>query len=116
MPIRFLRDHQISPADDELQVMVDDEQPHVYHVHGPDASGLKMNITFQNQPPAQGITGLTNEVLASIMIDRLKQFQQGAFACKENAQALTHFEEGLHWLQQRTISRIRRGVEGTHEV
>jgi hypothetical protein len=29
---------------------------------------------------------------------------------------LTHLEEAQHWLQQRTIERMRRGVEGTHTV
>jgi hypothetical protein len=29
---------------------------------------------------------------------------------------LTHIEEAQHWLQQRTLERMRRGVEGTHTV
>lgn len=29
-----------------------------------------------------------------------------------NALALTKIEEALHWLQQRTLDRMRRGVEG----
>lgn len=33
---------------------------------------------------------------------------------KANACALTHIEEAQHWLQQRTLERMRRGVEGTH--
>ena len=42
-------------------------------------------------------------------------FQDGEYRCKENACALTHIEEAQHWLQQRTIERMRRGVEGTHK-
>ena len=50
------------------------------------------------------------------LLDRLRSFQAGPYACKANACALTHIEEAQHWLQQRTIDRMRRGVEGTHTV
>jgi len=58
---------------------------------------------------------LTITVLA-VLCDRLRGFQAGQYACKANACALTHLEEAQHWLQQRTIERMRRGVEGTHTV
>jgi hypothetical protein len=54
--------------------------------------------------------------LLAIVADRLRSFQKGQYACKANACALTHIEEAQHWLQQRTIERMRRGVEGTHAV
>ena len=74
-------------------------------------------IPFQNGPIAEvGVNGLTNEVLLAIVADRLRGFQKGLFACKPNACALTHIEEALHWLQQRTIERMQRGVEGTHVI
>lgn len=74
-------------------------------------------ILFQNGPiPECGVNGITQEVLLAIVADRLRSFQQGPFACKANACALTHIEEAQHWLQQRTIERMRRGVEGTHTV
>ena len=74
-------------------------------------------IYFQNGTiPENGVNGLTHEVLLAIVADRLKSFQSGQFACKANACALTHIEEAMHWLQQRTIERMRRGVEGTHNV
>lgn len=72
-------------------------------------------ILFQNGPiPQVGANGITGEALIAIEIDRLRGFQSGPFACRENAIALTHFEEGLMWLQRRTVSRIKRGVEGTY--
>ena len=71
-------------------------------------------ILFQNGPiPDHGVNGITVEVLLAICADRLKCFQAGPFATKANACALTHIEEATHWLQQRTIERMRRGVEGT---
>ena len=60
-----------------------------------------------------GVNGCHHEDLIAIVIDRLKSFQRGAFACRENAKALTKLEEALHWLRHRTDDRINRGGEGT---
>lgn len=60
-----------------------------------------------------GINGCHNEDLIAIVIDRLQGFQNGHFACRENAIAITKLEEALLWLNKRTADRIRRGVEGT---
>jgi len=49
-------------------------------------------------------------------MDRLQAWQQGDYACRENALALTHIEQGLMWLQERTRERLERGVEGTEEL
>lgn len=74
-------------------------------------------ISFQNGPIKEaGVNGITQEALAAIIIDRLRSFQSGPFACRENAIALTHVEEALMWLQRRTVARIKRGVEGTNAV
>lgn len=74
------------------------------------------SISFQNGPvPENGVNGVTQEALLAIVIDRLRSFQAGAFACRENAIALTHCEDALMWLQKRTRARIKRGVEGTHQ-
>lgn len=74
-------------------------------------------ILFQSGPVAEtGVNGVTQEALLAIVIDRLRGFQSGKYACRENAIALTHFEEGLMWLQRRTRLRIARGVEGTREI
>jgi hypothetical protein len=73
-------------------------------------------ISFQNGPIKEvGVNGITQEVLLAIIIDRLRSFQNGPYRCRENAIALTDCEEALMWLQRRTVERIKRGVEGTHE-
>ena len=73
-------------------------------------------IRFQNGPIKEaGVNGITNEALLAIVIDRLRGFQSGPFSCRENAIALTKGEEMLMWLQRRTVARIKRGIEGTHE-
>ncbi len=53
-------------------------------------------------------------VLRVIVIDRLRWFQAGPFACRENALALTKIEEALHWLRYRTAERKARKFEGTN--
>ena len=72
-------------------------------------------VSFQNGPVKEaGINGCFQEDLIAICIDRLRSFQSGSFACRENALALTKLEEALHWLNHRTADRQARGVEGTN--
>lgn len=118
--MRTIDDHKVNPANDTLTLNVMDEPGagganHHYCVT--DGGLVDVDIKFQNGPIAEaGVNGLTHEVLLAIVADRLRSFQKGPYACKANACALTHIEEAQHWLQQRTIERMRRGVEGTHTV
>ena len=75
-----------------------------------------MSLSFQNGPIKEaGVNGITHEVLLAVLIDRMRSFQDGDYACRENAIALTKLEEALMWLNKRTQGREARGVEGTHE-
>ena len=122
--MRVLSEHSVNPANDRLLVEVMDEPGaggahHEYRITTPPPSGDQTVIKFQNGPIGEngvGVNGLTHEVLLAILADRLRSFQKGPYSCKANACALTHIEEAQHWLQQRTIERMRRGVEGTHIV
>lgn len=124
--MRFINDHKVNPANDTLIVRVLDEPGsgganHEYAIeYNPDGrDGFTYGIYFQNGPineDGNGVNGLTHEVLLAIVADRLRSFQNGPYSCKANACALTHIEEALHWLQQRTLERMRRGVEGTHAI
>lgn len=123
--MRTINDHKVNPANDKLIVEVLDEPgaggaSHVYQVRGYQARGVdekSVVIRFQNGPINEaGINGLTQEVLLAIVADRLRSFQSGQFACWENALALTKIEEAQHWLHSRTLSRMQRGVEGSHAV
>lgn len=114
---REIRDHVINPNNDKLQIYTTDEPGpgganHQYIIALPEhTNGL--GISFQKGPIAEvGINGVTQEALIAVCIDRLRSFQAGPFACRENAIALTKLEEAMHWLQQRTLDRMRRGVEG----
>lgn len=120
--MRLLDAHRINPANQELVITVVDEPGHGHANHAYDIEGgmaVPTHLRFQNGPiSADGncVNGITHEALLAVLIDRLRGFQSGPYACKANACALTHMEEALHWLQQRTIERMRRGVEGTHVV
>lgn len=75
------------------------------------------SINFQNGPIAEvDINGCMNEDLLVILIDRLKGFQSGPYACAENALALGNLEAALDILQSRTRKREERGVEGTSTI
>jgi len=73
-------------------------------------------IHFQKGPIEEaGVNGCHNEDLIAIVIDRLQAFQEGEYACRENALAIMKLEEAMHWLNHRTQERATRGVEGTSE-
>jgi len=120
--MRQINDHKVNPANDTLTLTVLDEPGHGNACHEYEVSHPNMpptRVSFQNGPineDGNGVNGLTHEVLLAIVADRLRGFQSGPYACKANACALTHIEEAQHWLQQRTLERMRRGVEGTHTV
>lgn len=134
--MRTIEDHKVNPANDTLSITVIDEPGsggacHHYKIEGFNTSSNASDpfvvrhggpaehatVLFQNGPITDvGVNGVTHEVLLAIVADRLRSFQKGPYSCKANACALTHIEEAMHWLQQRTIERMRRGVEGTHTV
>ena len=120
--MRELNEHKINHGNDTLKITVLDEPGHGGANHAYDIEGgeaVPTHLRFQNGPinaDGNGVNGITHEALLAVLCDRLRGFQKGPYACKANACALTHLEEAQHWLQQRTIERMRRGVEGTHTV
>jgi len=122
--MRNLYDHKTNPANDDIEIRVVDEPGqgganHIYQIlWQPDDYSLETcDIKFQNGPIKEfGVNGLTQEVLLTIVVDRLRSFQKGPFSCRENAVALTHCEDALMWLQKRTRDRMLRGVEGTNTI
>jgi hypothetical protein len=131
--MKTLNDHKLTGLN-EVEITVVDEPGaggacHYYRIRGfdtdrnPSAAALDgfkasfstLPILFQNGPiqEAGGVNGISHEALLAIVIDRLRSFQAGAYACRDNAIALTHLEDALMWLQKRTRDRVARGVEGT---
>jgi len=72
-------------------------------------------IQFQNgaRKEPNSIHGVLDADLLEIVRDRLKGFQGGNFATRENAIAITHIEEALLWLNKRVEDRIERNVLGS---
>lgn len=73
-------------------------------------------IQFQNgaRKLHDSVHGVLDTDLLEIVRDRLKGFQSGEFATRENALALTHIEEALMWMNRRVEDRIERNVLGTN--
>lgn len=59
--------------------------------------------------------GILDSDLLEIARDRLKAFQDGPFATRENEIALQHIESALLWLAKRADERAERNVLGTME-
>lgn len=59
--------------------------------------------------------GILDSDLLEIVRDRLKAFQDGPFATRENEIALQHIESALLWLAKRADDRAERNVLGTME-
>lgn len=120
--MRTINSHKVNPANDLLTITVTDEPGagganHAYSIRWKndiDKTEPHCFIGFQNGQIAEhGVNGVTQESLLAIVIDRLKSFQAGQYACRENAIALTHIETAQLWLLNRTRERMNRGVEGT---
>lgn len=134
--MRYIFDHGINIANQQLNVIALDEPGagganHLYMIEGFDTASnpsdpfvsrhgqpaTHATVLFQNGPVGEvGINGITNEALLAVVIDRLRGFQSGQYACRENALALTNLEQAMHWLHHRTRDRTVRGVESTNQV
>lgn len=126
--MRNLTDHVVEndSVNHQLQIEVQDEPGagganHDYLVMLPPGHTFlgsddnAIHVQFQNGPIKEcGLNGLTHEALLAIVIDRLRAFQAGPYACDMNAIALKFCENALECLKSRTKSRLARGVEGTH--
>jgi hypothetical protein len=129
---RHLTSHKVNGLNESLDITTRDATGpggahHAYQIEWPDTivdppggghkGGHEARINFQKGPIAEeGVNGVSNESLLAIVEDRLKSFQAGPFSCRENAIALTHIQDALHWLHHRTRERLARGVEGTSRI
>ena len=88
---------------------------HRYEIDMQNESGVWV-IHFQDgaRKLPDSIHGVLDTDLLEIVRHRLQCFQQGEFATRENAIALTHIEEALLWMNKRVEDRIERNVLGTN--
>lgn len=135
--MRTITDHIVEgdSANHQLKIEVTDAPGqgganHRYEITGFDTStngsddslgrvlaGVTSNVVlFQNGPIKEfGVNGMTHEAFMAIVIDRLRSFQNGPFACESNQKAMDYAMLSLDFLKDRTRARIARGVEGTHQ-
>jgi hypothetical protein len=91
--------------------------PHTWEVVSAESKELLQRVHFQEGPIKEhGLNGLQTNDLLLIAKTTLEYFQNSEFKSRENALAITHIEEALHWLNYRTAQRVARQVEGTSTV
>src|SRR5262245_31947651 len=83
------------------------------------STGRGFTISWQNGPLGRGAArreanGAFVEDVIQAVIGRIRFYEQGRFACQENANALDGLEAAATWLDARTRNREQREVEGTH--
>lgn len=84
-------------------------------------SGRGFTISWQNGPLGRDNWrkepngAFVEDVLAAVA-DRISFYQQGKFACANNAEALEHIANAARCLDHRTKDREKRKVEGTHKA
>jgi len=111
---------KVPSLNDQLRIRVMDEPGyggacHHYRIEYLDR--WTWDTHFQEGPVQEvGVNGVSNEALLAIVRDRLEGFQSGAYACKENHDALTYVIMAQQMLRKRTEDRLGRGVEGTQAL
>ena len=72
-----------------------------------------INIQLQDGPIGEvGVNGCQIDEVVKYCRDKITEFNQAPYACRENSMAITKLDECLMWLQRRTENRTARGVEG----
>lgn len=72
------------------------------------ASGVENEMTTVSE-------GTTNEAVLAMLIDRM-EFLNEKMHSAYNDEAINHLKQALYALGKRTMERIERGVEGTHQA
>ena len=90
---------------------------YVFNIQTADGPVECGRLQFQHGPRnAPGnVPGLTTAAVIAALIDQLRGFQAGSFACRENALVITKLEEALMWTHKRARDRANRGVLGKNE-
>jgi hypothetical protein len=90
---------------------------HYYEIENAESGQTVAQIQFQQgaRNVEGSIAGVLEGDLLEIVRHRLQCFQNGEFATRENACALTHIEEALMWLAKRADDRAERNVLGTYQ-
>jgi hypothetical protein len=89
-----------------------------YHAYAIQYGGPKdvLHIPFQHGPRGAptSTAGIFDDDLLAILEDRMQAFEEGPFACEENALALAHIRDARYWLGTRVARRVAQGVLGAN--
>lgn len=88
---------------------------HLYIVKRDDDELCKIQFQKGPQKEENSIAGVTDSDLLEMVRDRLTDFQNSEFACKENENALAYVNMALDWLYERALARKERGVLGVNK-
>lgn len=118
--MRELRDHIVEGKNHNERVFVEDEPGpggachHYVMEWGCDPyDAPRQGIWFQRGPIAEnGINGVSNEQVLTILKHRLEGLATGPFPSPETDEALEHVKGALEALLRRTRDRMAREVEG----
>lgn len=114
--------HKVNGLNNALRIQVLDQPGeggacHEYGISCDSNDFCDTDIFFQNGPILEaGFNGVSIEALLAIVEHRMIGFQSGEYSTRENAIALTKIQEAMLWLHKRTLDRVARGVEGTHQI
>ena len=91
---------------------------HEFKVEDRDTGDVLLEIKYQcgARKDSNSTRGILDLDLLYIVKERLKTFQNGDFACKENEMALLKVEEAIMWQNKRAQDREERGVLGTYSI
>lgn len=86
---------------------------------GGSVKAVGLEIKWQNGPLGRGVerkdpNGTFVETVIAAALQRIEWYQDGEFACSENASAIQNLKSALGVLEFRTRQREGAGVEGTH--
>lgn len=80
------------------------------------SDSLEIDLLFQRGAvgaDGSNVNGISDESLMEVLINRLRAFQAGPWACETQAAALEHLKKALAALELRTTRRQEADVEGT---
>jgi len=108
-PFRKITTHKCDAVNEKISLSCPDDGPirNVYLVSVPSSVRLDGGYDHYRLKFVGGDwpTGLTNEVLLAIVLDRLEGFQKGDHPCEENDHAKDSVIDALIWLQRRHARR-----------
>lgn len=114
---RLIQDHHDGHGLNESIILASDEPDGSGAAHRYVASINEVevaSIQFQKGPRnlPESTPGMTEAAVLAVLIDRLRGFQAGPYACAENGTMLIALENALTWTKARADERAARGVLG----